>query len=410
MTQLHISAFGRLFAASAASNVGDGLRLAALPLLAASLTRDPGAIAAITAVIMLPWLLFGAVGGAIVDRVDRVRLLSMVQLARMAVVAVLAAVVWTDNASMLIVYLAAFLFGIGEVLADTTMQTLVPALVRNEELERANGQLYASQSVGNEFVGPPVGSVLFSAVPAAPFVLNAVAWGTAGAVLSRLEVEQPHRLARPPSSLLGDVVAGARWLLGQPLLRALVVWAVFVNAALAAFSSLYVLFALEVLGISEAAFGLLTAVAGLGGVSGTLLAGRVVRRFGRATIVQAGSVLAGAAAIGAGLLASVVPFAVLLFVLTASAAVVIIVLTSLRQTIVPGRLLGRATATMRMMTYGALPVGALFGGWLASAFELRAPFLVGGSVVIVAGLLIGRWLTPVAIERARAGMDGGVQS
>ncbi len=113
--------------------------------------------------------------------------------------------------------------------------------------------------------------------------------------------------------------------------------------------------------------------------------------------------MAGASAIGAGLLASAVPFAVLLFVLTASAAVVIIVLTSLRQTIVPGGLLGRATATMRMMTYGALPVGALFGGWLASAFELRAPFLVGGTVVIVAGLLIGRWLTPAAIEQARSG-------
>jgi MFS family permease len=394
--------FGRLFAASAASNVGDGLRLASLPLLAASLTRDPGAIAAISAVIMLPWLLFGAIGGAIVDRVDRVRLLSVVQLGRMAVVAVLAVVVWTGNASMPLVYLAAFAFGIGEVLADTTMQTLVAALVRNERLERANGQLYASQAVGNEFVGPPVGSVLFAAAPAAPFALNAVAWGAAAAALRRLDVTRADRTGSPRGSLVSEIVTGARWLFAQPMLRALSVWAVFVNASLAGFSSLYVLFALEVLGISEAAFGFVMAVAGVGGVSGTLVAGRVVARFGRGIVVQGGSVLAGACAIGAGLLGSVVPFAALLFVLTGSAAVIIIVLTALRQSIVPDRMLGRATATMRMVTFGAFPGGALLGGWLASVFGLRAPFLLGGAVMIVAGLAIGRWLTPSAIERAHA--------
>ena len=403
-----LTSFARLFTASAASNVGDGLRLAALPLLAASLTRDPGAIAAITAAIMLPWLLFGAVGGAIVDRVDRVRLLSAVQVARTSVVALLAAVVWTENASMAAIYLAAFIFGTCEVLADTTMQTLVPAVVDDDELERANGRLYASMTVGNDFVGPPAGSLLFAAVPAAPFALAAVAWGTAATVVARLDVDQPHRRGRLPSSLLADVLAGARWLFGQSLLRALVVWAFFVNGGLACFTSLYVLFALEVLGIGEFAFGFLTAAAGIGGVTGTLLARRVVSRFGRGLVVQGGSVVAGASAIGAGLTTSAAPFAALLFVLTAAAAVVIIVLTSMRQSIVPGRLLGRATASMRMVTFGALPLGALIGGWIASVSDLRVPFLVGGSVIVVAGLLIGRWLSPAAIERARADAAGAV--
>jgi uncharacterized membrane protein AbrB (regulator of aidB expression) len=69
---------------------------------------------------------------------------------------------------------------------------------------------------------------------------------------------------------------------------------------------------------------------------------------------------------------------------------------------VPGRLLGRSIATQRAFTYGALPLGALFGGWLASVTNLSAPFLLGGTVVVLAGLLIGPWLTPAAIERARA--------
>lgn len=399
---MRVTPFARLFTASTFSNLGDGLRLAALPLLAASLTRDPGAIAAITAVIMLPWLLFGAIGGAIVDRVHRVHLLLVVQLGRVAVVGLLALIVLTGNASMPLIYLAAFLFGIGEVLADTTMQALVPAVVEQRELERANGRLYASMTVGNDFVGPPVGSVLFAAVPAAPFALNAVAWAAAAATLARFEVEQPHREGRDPTSLLHDIAVGARWLFSQPLLRAVLVWAIFVNASLASFTSLYVLYALDVLGISEAAFGFLTAVAGVGGVAGTLVAGRLVARFGRGLVVQAGSVACGVAAIAAGLLASPIPFAAALFVLTSSAAVVIIVLTALRQSIVPSRLLGRAIATQRAFTYGALPVGAVFGGWLAGVLNLSAPFILGGVVVVLAGLLIGPWLTPAAIERARA--------
>jgi MFS family permease len=403
---LRVTPFGRLFAGSAVSNLGDGVRLSALPLLAAALTRDPGAIAAMTAVVMLPWLIFGAIGGAIVDRVDRVRLLFGVQLGRMLVVGALAAAVWTDNASLALLYGAAFLLGLGEVLADTTMQTLIPSIVKQDNLEQANGRLYASQTVGNDFVGPPTGSVLFAAQPAVPFAVNAATWLGSALILAGLRVQRPARPASDPASLLSDIVAGARWVLAHPLLRALVVWAVVVNAALVSFGSLYVLFALEVLAIDEAAFGFLTAAAGVGGVSGTLVAGRIVRRFGRSMVVQAGSVLTGVAAIGAGLVSSVVPFALLVVMLTGSAAVVIIVLTSLRQTIVPNAMLGRATATMRTLTYGAIPPGALFGGWLGAQFGLHVPFVVGGLVVVIAGLLVGRWLTPAAIDAARAAAIG----
>ena len=402
-----VTRFGRLFAASATSNLGDGVRLSALPLLAAALTRDPTAVAAMTSFVMLPWLVFGAVGGAIVDRADRVRLLVGVQVGRLLVVAGLAAVVWSGNASLGLLYLVAFLLGLGEVLADTTMQTLVPQVVDHDQLERANGQLYASQTVGNDFIGPPAGSLLFTAQPAAPFALNAVAWGAAALALIGLRVERPPRPAGPATSLLSEVVAGARWLLAQPVLRALVAWAVVVNAALVSFSSLYVLFALEVLGIDEALFGLLTAAAGVGGVVGTLLAGRIVRRVGRSMVVQGGSVVAGLAAIGAGLTTSAAVFALFTIGLTASAAVVIIVLTSLRQAIVPNVLLGRATATMRTLTFGAIPLGALLGGAVAAQLGLHAPFIGGGTIIVLAGLLIGRWVTPAAIDAARAAAVAG---
>jgi MFS family permease len=393
--------FRRLWTASAVSNLGDGLRVTALPLLAASLTRDPSAIAAVTAVVWLPWLVFGIIGGTIVDRMPRIGLIVGVQLGRMLVIAGLGAMVWLDQASMPVIYVVAFAIGIGEVLADTTMQTLIPAVVPDDELETANGQLYAAQAVANDFAGPPVGSVLFAAVAWVPFAANAVTWGLAAALLTGLRLGAPSRVARAPTTFIEDVVVGARWLWRHPVLRALLVWGAVVNASLIAFGSIYVLFALEVLGLSEAEYGFLAAAIGLGGIAGTVVAGRLVRAVGRSRLIQLGGIAAGMVAIIGGFMTSPVAFAALMFVLTTAAAAVSIVVSAMRQSIVPNELLGRVHATFRVFSYGAIPLGALAGGWLASAFGLRAPYLAGGAVVLVISLAIGRWVTDAAIERAR---------
>ena len=383
------------------SNLGDGLRVTALPLLAASLTRDPSAIAAVTAVVWLPWLVFGIIGGTIVDRMPRIGLIVAVQLGRALVVAALGAMVWLDQASMPLIYVVAFAIGIGEVLADTTMQTLIPAVVPDDELETANGQLYAAQAVANDFAGPPAGSVLFAAVAWVPFAVNAVTWGVAALLLTGLRLGAPSRVSRAPTTFVEDVVVGARWLWRHPVLRALLVWGAVVNASLVAFGSIYVLFALEVLGLSEAEYGFLAAAIGMGGIAGTLVAGRLVRGVGRSRVIQLGGIAAGAVAIVGGFMTSPVVFAALMFVLTASAAAVSIVVSAMRQSIVPNELLGRVHATFRVFSYGAIPLGALAGGWLADAFGLRAPYFIGGAIVLVMSLGIGRWMTEAAIERAR---------
>lgn len=383
------------------SNLGDGLRVTALPLLAASLTRDPAAIAAVTAVVWLPWLVFGIIGGTIVDRMPRIGLIVGVQLGRMLVIAGLGAMVWLDQASMPVIYVVAFAIGIGEVLADTTMQTLIPAVVPDDELETANGQLYAAQAVANDFAGPPVGSVMFAALAWVPFAANAVTWGLAAALLTGLRLGAPSRVARAPTTFIEDVVVGARWLWRHPVLRALLVWGAVVNASLIAFGSIYVLFALEELGLSEAEYGFLAAAIGLGGIAGTVIAGRLVRAVGRSRLIQLGGIAAGTVAIAGGFMTSPVAFAALMFVLTAAAAAVSIVVSAMRQSIVPNELLGRVHATFRVFSYGAIPLGALAGGWLADAFGLRAPYFAGGAVVLVISLAIGRWVTDAAIERAR---------
>jgi MFS family permease len=219
--------------------------------------------------------------------------------------------------------------------------------------------------------------------------------------MARLPAGLAARAERSTTSFVQDVVAGARWLWRHPILRALLVWGAVVNASLVAFGSIGVLFALEILRIGEAAFGLLAAAIGLGGIVGTFVAGWLVRRVGRSRLIGAGAVVGGAAGIAAGLVSSPALFAALMFCITLSAAVVSIVVAALRQSIVPNELLGRVHATFRVFSYGAIPVGAMVGGWIAQAYGLRAPYVIGGVVVLAAGLLIGLWVSDSRIALAR---------
>ncbi|MGH8874945.1 MAG: MFS transporter [Acidimicrobiia bacterium] len=150
--------FAKLWGAAAVSNLGDGVRLAALPLLASALTRDPGLVAGLTVALRLPWLLLSLPAGAIIDRLDRRRLMARASLLQGAAMASLGAALWAGWAGLPMLYLVAFLLGTGEVVRDTASHTVVPSLVPMELLERANGRLYATQMVANELVGPPIGS------------------------------------------------------------------------------------------------------------------------------------------------------------------------------------------------------------------------------------------------------------
>ena len=183
------------------------MREAALPLLAASLTRDPGAVAAVTFAGRLPWLLFSLVSGAVVDRVDRRRLLWQVDTGRALVVTALAAAVLLEATSIPLLVVVAFVLGTGETLFDNAAQALMPSVVSRERLEEANSRLFAIQISSQEFVGPPVGSFLFGVVAvSAPFFVDAGSFFAAAALVLAMKgiYRAPRRATeeqpRPPPS------------------------------------------------------------------------------------------------------------------------------------------------------------------------------------------------------------------
>lgn len=175
-----------LLAAGAVSNLGDGVTLAAAPLLAASVTRDPRAIGAVGVAWSLPWLLFALVSGAVVDRSDRRRLMVGADLVRVVGLAGLTAAVVGGRASIPALVALFFVNAAAETVFDTAWQSTLPMVVDRDDLPRANGWLQTIEFAGNGLLGPALGGVLFAAAAAAPFAVDAASFGISALLLATI--------------------------------------------------------------------------------------------------------------------------------------------------------------------------------------------------------------------------------
>ena len=279
--------FGRLWTATIASNLGDGLVAAAFPLLAASITRSPTAIAGLSVAMGLPWLVLGPFAGAIVDRHDRRRAMIAFDVGRGCVVAALALLVLGGTGSILALYAAVLLIGAGETIVDTSSQAMLPALVEPGDLERANARLFATQTVAQRFVGPPLGGYLFAVAATVPIFADAASFLLAAFVVATIPGGfGPARAdATAATSIRGDTLEGLRWLWRHGPIRTFAVGAAVLNVAITAGEAILVLFAQEVLHVSGIGFGLLLAATAAGYTAGAAAAPRVVGRIARRTVV-----------------------------------------------------------------------------------------------------------------------------
>jgi MFS family permease len=382
-----------LLTSSAASNLGDGLGKVALPLLATTLTRDPVVIAGLSATQFLPWLLFAAVAGALVDRIDRRRAMIVANSARAVAVGALAVVVAAGGMTIWLVYLTALVIGIAETIADSAANALVPAVVGDGSLDAANSKLQACEIFGQTFLGGPVGSLTFALFAAFPFFLNSAGFAIAAAVLLGLagtyrgQAEAPVR----PAKLRTELAEGLRWLRGNALLPRLVAIAGLLSLVSELAQAQLVLYALEDLHLSEATFGFFAFVGGIGGLIGAAAAPRLVRAAGRRAVVVGGIVGCAAGFGGMGLVRSPVASAALFGLFAAAVVAVNVVLATARHRLVPGALLGRVLGVWRTVVWGAIPLGALLGGVLTEALGTAArTFAVSGVLMLViAGFAFG---------------------
>ncbi len=395
----------RLWSAATVSNLGDGVTLAALPLLAASLTRDPTEVASISLASTLPWLLFALLGGALADRLDRRKAMAVVDGFRMLAIGALGAAVLADQESLVLLGVIAFVLGTAETVFDNAAQAILPNVVVRDQLEVANGRLYAAEVVTNQFAGPPLGAFLFAAAAAAPFLVDAGSFGLAALLVLGLRGSfKPVReiaVGEPRPSIRSDIAEGLRWLRAHRLLRTLALALGVLNLLSAGIFAVLVLYSLEVLHLSEQGYGILLVAGGIGALIGSLLARALSARIGPGTVLVVTMVAIGVAQLIPALWANPIAVGAALAIEGGFGVAWNVVTVSLRQAIVPDALLGRVNSAYRLLGWGTMPIGALLGGVLAQTFGLRAPFVVGGVIPIVMGLALIPWLSNRRVAEAR---------
>ncbi len=401
--------FVKLWLAQGVSNLGDGVYVTALPLLAATLTRDPLPVSAVLFAEWLPWLLFGLVAGALLDRWERRRVMWMVDAARLAVVGGFATMVLVGWASIPLLMATGFLLGSGQTLVDTAAQALIPALVSRDphRLALANGRLAGTRTVAEELAGPPAGGFLFSLSACIPFAADAVSFGASSALVAAIGGRPVARRARSEAAgrrgdLRAEIAEGLGWLFGHRVLLAMALLVAGINLVAAARVAVMVLFAQERLGLGSVGFGLLLTGSAVGGTLGSMVAPWLSRRLGAVPVMIGGSILSGVVTFGVGLTHDPWVAGALLALVGLCAVTFNVILESLRQQLVPDRLLGRVIGVFRLFCYGAVPLGALLGGALARGFGLSAPFVVSGVAIPVMTLTVVPFVNRRTVEQALA--------
>ncbi|GIM92862.1 MFS transporter [Paractinoplanes toevensis] len=374
--------FNKLWTASAVSNVGDGVTMAAGPLLIASISDNPALIAGAVFAQQLPWLLFALVSGALVDRIDRRLLVVSVNAGRALALAGLAVAVTTGTVPVALVYVVLFLLGSGETLADTATGALLPSLVPASRLESANARLYATFTIGNQFVAKPLGAWLFVIAAAAPFGLDALTFAVA-AVLTATIRPVPVPVAAERSSLRAEIRAGLAWLWRHRLLRTLAVSMGFGNVAFAAAFAVFVLYCRERLGLAGVGFGVLLTAFAVGGLFGTTVAAALARRFGSAAVLRTGLLVEAGTHLTLAMTRSPWVAATVIVVFSVHAMVWGVIVSSIRQRVVPAELRGRVGSVHALLDLGGAALGSLIGGLLAGVWTITTPYWIAAAAMVV---------------------------
>lgn len=426
--------YWRLWSSSVVSNLGDGVAMIAYPWLASAITRNAMLIALIAVVQRLPWLVFTLPAGVITDRVDRRKLMLSMNVLRTIITVGVAIVVFGQSSTLpatdeiaggtevatnwflyVTLVVAALLFGMAEVLYDNAAQTILPAIVEPEGLERANGNLWGAEMVMNSFIGPPLGSVLIGVAFALPFFFDAGSFAISAALLllvaGTFRVDRDEKELEAKVDWWGEIKEGVTWLWRHPLLRPMAIILGFLNALGSVVFATLVLFAQEILGVTAFVFAVLGAAGALGGVLGSLLAPRISKAIGSGTSLYLTFVASIVATVIVGFTSNWIVAFVSFAIFSFFGVLWNVITVSLRQTIIPDHLLGRVNSVYRFFAWGMMPIGLAVGGLLVSGVEmaggsrdlaLRMPWFLTALAYVLLFAYAAPKLTTAKIEAARA--------
>lgn len=376
--------FLKLWAAQGISQLGTQVTLLALPL-AAILVLDATAteVALLSAVEVLPFLLFTLPAGVWVDRLPRRPILVIADLARAVALVSIPLAYAFDALALPQLYVVAFAVGGLSVFFDVSYLAYLPSLVERSQLGAANSKLEATRSAA-QVAGPGVAGVLVDAITAPLAILvDGVSYLFSAFFVWRIaRADRREQYVSPRGNLLAQLKEGLSYVLRHPYLRALTIstgaWNLCANIGL----GILLVYAIRTLGLSPAVIGVLIAVGGAGSIAGALLAARLAGRLGLGRTMVWPAIVSSASLFLIPLAPRETPEIFLLAsILLGSFFGMVFNVTQLtfRQSITPEHLQGRMNAVVRFMYWGPQPAGFALGGLLAAVIGLRPTLFVSAA-------------------------------
>jgi MFS family permease len=374
----------RLFlTASAVSFLGDGMRYAALPLLAVRRGAGPEELGLLLGFATLPFLVVGVFGGVLADRMSHRTLLISCDVLRSVLTAAFVIIVLSGHVLLPELYAVAFLMGSLESVATSATFAYVPYLAAGAELEQANSMSTTALVAGRMLIGPLAGAVLVEITPSLPFLLDGITFVLSAVLLTRIPSRQADARrvnAAGARSVLADVLVSARWMRATPHILLIACSAAILNLFNMGALAVQPDYAEHVLKGSGIVYGAMMASPAVGGIVGAQGMRLLSTRLATGKLLALSLALVG----GGYLIVAGAPQQVVaylgLFIAGSGFAVWAVATTTWRQRVTPISLRGRADALHRVLSWGVNPIGSLLGGLVAARGGDRLPFLLAGLV------------------------------
>jgi len=389
--------YWRLFTSSTISNLGDGVVVAAAPLLAISLTDDSRLIASISFAAMLPWLVLSLPAGVYLDRHDRQKIMFRANLVRGIIFALIAIGAATKSINIYLLIIATAIAGVCELFFDMSSQAILPAIVDQESLEVANSRLYISQIISNGFIGLPFGAWIFVIAIGAPFGINAIALILAGLLIRSIRIDLEPKAETPTNSFGADLKEGLAWLWKHDLLRTLAIMLGIANMCGMFAQAVFVKFARDELGLGARGFGILLAAISVGSILGGLIGERVSKKLGATAAIILSYIVFAVSDVVPGVIPKIWSVALSGIIMAIAGTTWNVITVSMRQRLIPAELFGRVNSVYRFIGTGSTAFGAIIGGQIAYSFGLRATYLASGAVLLVTLITLG----PILLRAAK---------
>jgi MFS family permease len=397
--------FRRLWVGSSASWFGAEIGELALPLLALiTLSATPAEMGLLRTMQFLPFLLATLPLGVLVDRCRKRPLMIGADLGRFVLIGGIPVLIWVGAGHIELVYVFVFAAAMLTVLYQLSDFAFLPRVVTPDLLLDANSKLTATQSAA-EIGGKGLGGLLVQALTA-PFAVlfNAAGYLVSAFAIARIDVEE--RVERSKDrSVWREVAEGLRLVARNKYLRPLLSESTTYNLFFELFLVGLMVFAVRELGLSPALIGLAFTIGAVGTFLGAWFGARVAGRFGYGRVLLVTMLVGNSASILLVLLndedTAMLILASVFFLMGLGTGIANVHATSLRQSVVPSALHGRVNAAYRMVSWGAVPIGASLGGLIATQFSPHTAMLVGALGVPLGTI----WIAASAIPRLRSIAD-----